>query len=231
MKLLVIVPAYNSQRFIDKTIESLRNQSIPITIVVVDDCSTDDTYKIISKYKDIIILRNSSNMGTYYSINRGLNHMSSDKSWTHYSIHGSDDVSFKDRYKKQLNTLNNSNDSILAVGCRFNRVDYKTNKVYKTNPNTNESLLLMKRQAFDLIGYYDNERAACDTEYKKRLLLAQPGCILSIDEILMDAYYHESNITRLIPIGGRYRVNYVDKFTKKHNEMIKTGNFYQSFES
>ena len=46
-KVSIIIPAYNSQNFIEKTIESVVNQTYKqIEMIIVDDGSTDDTYNI-----------------------------------------------------------------------------------------------------------------------------------------------------------------------------------------
>jgi len=54
-KLSVIVANYNYARFVAAAIESLLSQSKDIEIIVVDDCSTDNSRDIISKYADQII--------------------------------------------------------------------------------------------------------------------------------------------------------------------------------
>ena len=50
----VVVPAYNEQFAIHQCIESIMNLNYPknkLEIIVVDDCSTDDTYKFIKSYE------------------------------------------------------------------------------------------------------------------------------------------------------------------------------------
>ncbi len=42
-KTLVILPAYNEQGKIGRVVEKIKNTGLELTIVVVDDCSTDDT--------------------------------------------------------------------------------------------------------------------------------------------------------------------------------------------
>lgn len=229
MKLVVLIPAYNAQLFIKQTVESILSQNVNVKLIVTDDNSTDNTYKILSQYKEIKLIRNSKNMGTYYSLNRSLHEASLIEDWTHYAIHGADDISLPNRFVKQLDMLGKSDDRILATGCRFNRVDYRTKRVYTTNPNTNESMLVMKREVFDLLGYFDNARVACDTEFKQRLLHARPGCINSIPDVLVNAYLHETNLTKKIPIGGTKRRNYVAEFQAKHQKMKQNNNFYQDF--
>ena len=50
-KITVIIPAYNSEKFIAQTLDSLVNQTMQdIEVIVVDDGSTDSTCDIITKY-------------------------------------------------------------------------------------------------------------------------------------------------------------------------------------
>ena len=47
----IIVPAYNTEKYLPICLESLINQTIQnIEIIVIDDGSTDSTNKIIKKY-------------------------------------------------------------------------------------------------------------------------------------------------------------------------------------
>ena len=49
----VIVPIYNAQNYIEKCIDSIINQTKKeLEIILINDGSTDDTDKIIKKYKD-----------------------------------------------------------------------------------------------------------------------------------------------------------------------------------
>ena len=226
-KVLVIIPVYNGSVFLNETIASIKSQNgVKVEIIVIDDCSTDSSYCLANKIAGISVYRNEKNMGNYYSCNKMLKLAIADPSWSHYTFHGADDVSYPNRFIRQLSLF----DSLtLAVGCQFVRVDYKTKRKYPVNPKTNESQLIFSRKVIDLIGYRDNGRAGCDTEYKKRLLLAAPNSIKNVDSILMSAYFHENNLTRKFPIGGEYRKRYINEFTQKHQRMKQERNFYQDF--
>ena len=71
-RVTVIIPVYNCQNSIRQTINSIQNQKmIDIEIILVNDKSKDDSFKIIEnmqKYdKRIKIINNQKNMGTLYS--------------------------------------------------------------------------------------------------------------------------------------------------------------------
>ena len=47
----IIMPSYNTGRFINKTIESVLAQSYTNwELIIVDDCSTDDTDNVVGQY-------------------------------------------------------------------------------------------------------------------------------------------------------------------------------------
>ena len=53
MKFSVIIPAYNSERFLAQTLDCLIGQTLDdIQIIVVNDGSTDSTAKIIAEYAE-----------------------------------------------------------------------------------------------------------------------------------------------------------------------------------
>ena len=71
----IIMPSYNTAKFISKTIESVLEQTYKNwELLIVDDCSTDNTDEIVSKYDDdrIIYLKNKKNSGAAVSRNKAL---------------------------------------------------------------------------------------------------------------------------------------------------------------
>lgn len=73
----IIMPTYNAASFISKAIESVLLQTYKnLELIIIDDASQDDTVSLIEEYKKndkrIKLLRNSSNSGSGYSRNRGI---------------------------------------------------------------------------------------------------------------------------------------------------------------
>ena len=68
----IIIPCYNSERFITETIESVLSQTYKnYEIIVVDDGSTDNTKSIVSNYPEIKYIY-QTNQGTSSARNNGL---------------------------------------------------------------------------------------------------------------------------------------------------------------
>ena len=79
----IAIIAYNQSEKIEDTIQSVINQTYKnIELIVIDDCSTDNTFSVVEsllpKIKDrfvrVKLLRNKKNIGNIpYNINRCLN--------------------------------------------------------------------------------------------------------------------------------------------------------------
>ncbi len=72
----IIMPSYNTSQFIKETIESVLAQSYSDwELIVVDDCSKDNTDEVISQYltdKRVRYIKNDINSGAAVSRNRAL---------------------------------------------------------------------------------------------------------------------------------------------------------------
>lgn len=76
-KISVIVPAYNASGKLRECVDSILNQTYKdLEIIIVDDCSKDDTFKIMEDYAEkdsrVKILKNEMNRGAGYTRNQGL---------------------------------------------------------------------------------------------------------------------------------------------------------------
>lgn len=72
-KISVIVPVYNAEKYLEKCLDSLVNQTLKdIEIIVVNDGSTDGSEKILSKYKNKIKIIHQKNSGVASARNNGM---------------------------------------------------------------------------------------------------------------------------------------------------------------
>ena len=73
----VVMATYNGSRFLREQLDSIVNQTYPnLEIIVVDDCSTDDTVAILNayaaKYANIKVYVNEVNLGYVKNFEKGL---------------------------------------------------------------------------------------------------------------------------------------------------------------
>jgi lipopolysaccharide biosynthesis glycosyltransferase len=114
-KISVLMPCYNRSSFLKKAINSILNQTYKdFEFIIIDDCSTDKTPEIVKKFanKDarIIFLQNEKNMKIVYSLNRGLKISKGE----YIARMDSDDISFPDRFEKQVAFMDNNQDIAVA---------------------------------------------------------------------------------------------------------------------
>ncbi len=76
MNLSVVIPAYNEENRLEKTLGKIRDYlssaGYSFEIIVIDDGSKDKTALIIEKFNNIILLKNEKNYGKGYSVKRGM---------------------------------------------------------------------------------------------------------------------------------------------------------------
>lgn len=76
-KVSVIIPVYNSEKFLKQSLESVLNQTYPnIEIIVINDGSTDHSLEILNQFNDEIIIINQKNMGLAKALDVGIKKMS-----------------------------------------------------------------------------------------------------------------------------------------------------------
>lgn len=105
----VIMPSYNTGRFISETIESVLAQSYSNwELLIVDDCSKDNTDDVVSQYladTRIRYIKNETNSGAAVSRNRALREAKG--KWIAFL--DSDDLWESDKLKKQIAFMENNN--------------------------------------------------------------------------------------------------------------------------
>ena len=109
----VILPAYNCEKYIDKAIQSVLDQTwSDFELIIINDGSSDGTETIIRAFNDprIILVNNPGNKGLIFSLNRAI-----DMAKGNYIARmDADDICLPERLGKQKRILD-ENDSIAVV--------------------------------------------------------------------------------------------------------------------
>ena len=123
MILRIIVPVYNEEKILLKSLKNLKNSKSAVEreIIVINDGSTDGSAKVLKENKELYnkLLINEKNMGKGYSIKKGL----IEANGTHIIFHDADlEYDPKDITKFEKIFEDFKADAVL--GSRFNYSDY-----------------------------------------------------------------------------------------------------------
>ncbi len=111
----VVIPTYNRKDLILRSVRSVEEQDYKnIEIIVVDDGSTDGTYKLFENYPDerVRYIRYEENKGACYARNLGADNAKGE----YIAFQDSDDVWRPDKLRKQLDYIKESGADLVYCG-------------------------------------------------------------------------------------------------------------------
>ncbi len=138
----VIMSNYNTpENYLRESIESIINQTYQnFELIIIDDCSTDNSVKIIESYNDsrIKLIINNENLGITKSLNKGI----AVSNGSYIARMDADDVSLPERFEKQVKFLE-SNPSAIVCGTAIEFVGdgahlHKSKTFYRQLPSMEE---------------------------------------------------------------------------------------------
>jgi len=233
-KLLVIMPLYNDELYVERAIDSILNQTFKnFELCIINDCSTDNSLNKIEKYlsnSKVRLINNDKNMGAYYSRNTGLQLLEKEN-FDIYTIHDADDFSDSTRFEKIVKFFNNDNllgleDLQLKIG---GMPPSWLIELGKTMPN--HAHAFFNKKVFNILGYFDNSKFGADTEYWHRLLryirINAGGSVFGFNELLYYAQITEDNL--IIQYQEYERDLYFKKNMEGINKMVNVKDFYKPF--
>ena len=139
-KFSVVIPTYNSENSILKTLESCINQTYkPYEIIMVDDCSVDATVSQIQKFSEnyeglIRTIKLKENSGPSHARNVGLDNSSGD----YVAFLDSDDFWFTEKIE-YMNDVISKNPNALIVGHKYQ---------YPGSKKENKDFISIKKLSF-----------------------------------------------------------------------------------
>lgn len=164
----IIMGIYNCAATLTEAIDSIIAQTyMDWELIMCDDGSADDTYKVASEYKEkypdkIVLLKNEKNMGLNYTLNRCLEAAKGE----YIARMDGDDISLPTRFEKEIDFLIN-NPQFALVSTPMIMFDEKgewgrtsvierpqINDFCKHSPFFCHSGCIMKKSVFDEVGGY-----------------------------------------------------------------------------
>lgn len=213
MKVSIIIPIYNAEKYLNECINSALNQSYEqIEIIAVNDGSTDNSLKILEQYNNNIKIISKLNGGTASALNVGIKNMTGD--W--FKWLSADDVLHNNAIQELINEvkeIKNIKNTILYSN--YEIIDSNSNVVREfIEPNYNKlnsfdfnvilldhyigngSTSLIHKSTLDEYGYFDETIGfAEDYELWLRFCLLQNCRLHLVSKILVQYRIHETQLT------------------------------------
>ena len=234
----VITPVYNREKYLVKCIESILNQTYEnFEFIIIDDNSSDLTVNIIKDYllrdSRIKFLENNKNLGATLTFNRGLD-IAKGK---YIARMDSDDISFPDRFKKQVDIFESWHDlEVLGTGAVL--IDHKENEIgrkqfpsnfkkisniIKTGVPVFDPSVMMRSSTLKEINGFDNRLAPADDYHLWLTLFKQKKIISNIDDYLIKYRLHDSNLSK---VASREQLQKSFLALKIYNSNFSTDEFF-----
>ena len=130
----IIVPVYNAEKFIKETINTVLEQTYQNwELILVNDCSTDNSVKIIKKCKDkrVKLVNNKTNSKAAITRNNGIK----EAKGRYICFLDADDLWDKEKLEKQINFMKEKDCAFSFTGYEFANAEGTPNgkKVYIPN--------------------------------------------------------------------------------------------------
>lgn len=140
IQISVLMTAFNAEKFISDSINSILNQYFKnFELIVIDDCSIDNTYSIIKNFQDkrIKYFKLKTKLGRTKALNYGLKKCNSNL----IAIQDADDVSYSIRLEETFKKFNSDKNIGLVCG-NYELIDSFGNSLQKKIKFIEEKKLL-----------------------------------------------------------------------------------------
>jgi glycosyltransferase involved in cell wall biosynthesis len=235
MLVSAVIPMFNREKTIRYCLDSVLNQTYKnLEIILVDDCSTDSTIKIIETYNDsrIKIIKQDKNSGAQAARNKGIKEAKGD--WITFL--DSDDEWFPNKIEQQIKTLEQHDwnpflvihsDAILFDTNKKEKRIFGIKKIHGKNVYNNLlaspaplfPAIFTSKKALETINYLD-ENVPSYQEWDTSIRLSKICEFVFLEEPTFIYYYHEGetvskNLKRDID-GYEYILKKFEGEIKKH---------------
>ncbi|WP_289018877.1 glycosyltransferase [Desulfobacter postgatei] len=172
-KISIIMPVYNAEDQVVYALYGLLAQTWQnIEILVIDDCSTDDTCarvnEIAASDDRVVLLRQKENRGAYAARNEGLKHAQGE----FIANHDADDWSHPQRLERMIAPLL-QDDTLMASMAHWVRttgfLHFMRWRMERSLILPSVSTLIFRRCVVEYLGGWDEVRVEADSEFLGRI--------------------------------------------------------------
>lgn len=203
-KVSIVLPTYNGERFLKSAIESVLNQTFKDwELIIVNDCSTDCTPKIIEEYlkldNRIHVINNEVNKKLPAALNIGFREATGEYfTWT-----SDDNMYHADAVEKMVLYLENNKRQqmvctrleVISADGSYQQISEPYEDVMMLLENRVGACFLYRRNVLDEVGEYDMDMFLVeDYEYWLRIFFRY-GSIGFINEVLYTYRNHSNSLT------------------------------------
>ena len=201
----IIMSVYNDEKYLNEALDSIFAQTIQnFELIIIDDCSTDDTVKIIESYHDkrIRLMVNDKNEGLTKNLNKALKYVRG----KYIARMDGDDRSRPQRFEKQIEFLE-ENPDLMLISCRthmFGEEDLISD--IQGTPKQLQTMMLirpvlahpgfmMRRELIEVHGFQYDETYRSAQDYNFAVRVAREFSIGITKEILLDYRVHKKQVS------------------------------------
>lgn len=204
----VLMPVYNGEKYLKDTIESVLSQTfLDYEFLIIDDCSTDHSERIIEEYNDtkIRFFRNEKNLGQTKTLNKGIKLARGN----FIARCDQDDINYPTRLSMQYEYLI-SNPKVALLGTAVNFINQEGKNLYFNpivrhhnkilekfcmgNPIMHSSVMFNRKIIMNLNGYSTDFMICQDADLW--LKIARENIIDNLAERLVSIRIHNDQVTR-----------------------------------
>ncbi|TDD98402.1 glycosyltransferase family 2 protein [Flavobacterium cellulosilyticum] len=200
-KLAVLLPTYNAVDYLPESIDSVLNQTFTdFDLYVYDDCSTDNTEDIVSKYKDtrLYYRKNLENLGIAKTLNKGLEELL--PQYEYIARMDADDWCYPERFEKQMDFLNKNQEIVMCGTQGYWLKDINQNPISAWKYPTREayikiymlfaasfghSSVIFRSASFDKFNLRYNENISTCEDWDLWIRVAKMGHVANLPDFVM----------------------------------------------